>query len=68
MKRTALALHHLVSTRFRSDALQIIAFGRHARTLSAAELTGQLELAVQSLLDSLSVAVPERAGEEQSHA
>jgi uncharacterized protein with von Willebrand factor type A (vWA) domain len=28
MKRTALALNHLVSTRFRSDALQIIAFGR----------------------------------------
>jgi uncharacterized protein with von Willebrand factor type A (vWA) domain len=40
MKRTALALQHLVSTRFRSDALQIIAFGRHARTVSAAELTG----------------------------
>ncbi len=40
MKRTALALSHLVSTRFRSDDLQIIAFGRHARTVSAAELTG----------------------------
>ena len=40
MKRTALALHHLVSTRFRSDALEIIAFGRYARTVSAAELTG----------------------------
>lgn len=40
MKRTALALSHLVSTRFRSDALEIIAFGRHARTVSAAELTG----------------------------
>ena len=40
MKRTALALSHLVSTRFRSDALQIIAFGRHARTVTAAELTG----------------------------
>jgi uncharacterized protein with von Willebrand factor type A (vWA) domain len=40
MKRTALALSHLVSTRFRSDALEIIAFGRHARTISAAELTG----------------------------
>ena len=39
MKRTALALNHLVSTRFRSDALQIIAFGRYARTVSAAELT-----------------------------
>ncbi len=34
MKRTALALNHLVSTRFRSDALQIIAFGRYARTVS----------------------------------
>lgn len=33
MKRTALALHHLVCTRFRSDALQIIAFGRYARTV-----------------------------------
>ena len=40
MKRTALALNHLVSTRFRSDDLQIIAFGRYARTVSAAELTG----------------------------
>ena len=40
MKRTALALHHLVGTRFRSDALQIIAFGRYARTVTAAELTG----------------------------
>ena len=40
MKRTALALSHLVSTRFRSDALQIVAFGRQARTLTAAELTG----------------------------
>lgn len=39
MKRTALALNHLVSTRFRSDALQIIAFGRYAHTVSAAELT-----------------------------
>ncbi|OBF25681.1 VWA domain-containing protein [Mycobacterium sp. ACS4331] len=40
MKRTALALNHLVSTRFRSDDLQIIAFGRYARTVTAAELTG----------------------------
>ncbi|ABM15626.1 MULTISPECIES: vWA domain-containing protein [Mycolicibacterium] len=40
MKRTALALNHLVSTRFRSDALQIVAFGRYARTVTAAELTG----------------------------
>ena len=40
MKRTALALNQLISTRFRSDDLQIIAFGRYARTVSAAELTG----------------------------
>lgn len=40
MKRTALALNHLISTRFRSDALQIIAFGRYARTLTPAELMG----------------------------
>jgi len=40
MKRTALALNHLVCTRFRSDALQIISFGRYARTVTAAELTG----------------------------
>lgn len=40
MKRTALALNHLVSTRFRSDVLQIVAFGRYARTVTAAELTG----------------------------
>ena len=40
MKRTALALHHLVSTRFRGDALQIITFGRHARTVDLGELTG----------------------------
>ena len=40
MKRTALALSHLISTRFRSDALQIIAFGRYARTVTTAELTG----------------------------
>jgi uncharacterized protein with von Willebrand factor type A (vWA) domain len=40
MKQTALALHHLITTRFRSDDLQIVAFGRYARTVSAAELTG----------------------------
>ncbi|MGL6236181.1 MAG: vWA domain-containing protein [Segniliparus sp.] len=39
MKRTALALNHLVSTRFRSDALQIVGFGRSAQVLTAAELT-----------------------------
>jgi len=40
MKRTALALNHLVSTRFRGDALQLIAFGRHARVVTASELAG----------------------------
>lgn len=39
MKRTALALHHLVSTRFRGDKLQLVSFGRHARTLPIDELT-----------------------------
>jgi uncharacterized protein with von Willebrand factor type A (vWA) domain len=39
MKRTALALHHLVRTRFRSDALELITFGRHASTVDIAELT-----------------------------
>ncbi|MBT0566581.1 VWA domain-containing protein [Williamsia sp. CHRR-6] len=40
MKRTAVALNHLVSTRFRNDELSIIAFGRYARTIDIAELTG----------------------------
>jgi uncharacterized protein with von Willebrand factor type A (vWA) domain len=40
MKRTALALDHLVRTRFRSDALQIITFGRYARTMTTADLMG----------------------------
>ncbi len=40
MKRTALALHQLVSTRFRTDALQLITFGRHARTVELPELVG----------------------------
>ncbi|GAA2981532.1 vWA domain-containing protein [Actinokineospora diospyrosa] len=39
MKRTALALHHLVSTRFRSDELELITFGRHASTVDIAGLT-----------------------------
>ncbi|MCX2734120.1 VWA domain-containing protein [Saccharopolyspora sp. NFXS83] len=38
MKRTALALHHLVATRYRSDALQLITFGRHASTVDVGEL------------------------------
>lgn len=40
MKRTALALHQLISTRFRGDKLALISFGRHARTLTVDELTG----------------------------
>jgi uncharacterized protein with von Willebrand factor type A (vWA) domain len=40
MKRTALALHQLISSRFRGDELALIAFGRHARTLTAEQLTG----------------------------
>jgi uncharacterized protein with von Willebrand factor type A (vWA) domain len=40
MKRTALALHQLVSTRFRTDALQLITFGRHAKTVELPELVG----------------------------
>ena len=39
MKRTALALHHLVRTRFRGDALQLIGFGRHAQVMEIEELT-----------------------------
>jgi uncharacterized protein with von Willebrand factor type A (vWA) domain len=40
MKRTALALHQLVSTRFRGDDLKLIGFGRHARHLQLGELVG----------------------------
>jgi uncharacterized protein with von Willebrand factor type A (vWA) domain len=40
MKRTALALHHLIKTRFRTDALELITFGRHAQRVDIAELTG----------------------------
>ncbi|MGH3097571.1 MAG: vWA domain-containing protein [Streptosporangiales bacterium] len=39
MKRTALALHHLVSTRFRGDELALIGFGRYAQRLQLGELT-----------------------------
>lgn len=39
MKRTALALHHLVATRFRGDHLQLIGFGRHAQVLDIERLT-----------------------------
>ena len=40
MKRTALALHHLVTTRFRGDALQLITFGRYAKQVELGELVG----------------------------
>lgn len=39
MKRTALALHHLVSTRWRGDRLDLIAFGRYAQSMSVGQLT-----------------------------
>jgi uncharacterized protein with von Willebrand factor type A (vWA) domain len=38
MKQTALALSHLVATKFPQDALQIIGFGRYAMRLSQGEL------------------------------
>ncbi|TQF74059.1 VWA domain-containing protein [Rhodococcus spelaei] len=40
MKRTALALNHLITTRFRGDDLQLIGFGRLAQQLTPAELAG----------------------------
>ncbi|MTD56803.1 vWA domain-containing protein [Amycolatopsis pithecellobii] len=40
MKRTALALHQLISTRFRNDALQLITFGRYAASVELEELVG----------------------------
>ncbi|GHJ09989.1 hypothetical protein TPA0907_43560 [Micromonospora humidisoli] len=38
MKQTALALSHLMATRFPQDALQIVGFGREAVTLTQREL------------------------------
>lgn len=38
MKQTALALSHLIATRFPQDALQVIGFGRYAMTLTTNEL------------------------------
>ncbi len=38
MKQTALALQHLIETRFRQDALQVIGFNRLARRLSPVQL------------------------------
>ncbi|GEM00054.1 vWA domain-containing protein [Cellulomonas terrae] len=40
MKRTALALHTLVTTRFRGDDLQLIGFGRAARVMQIEQLVG----------------------------
>jgi uncharacterized protein with von Willebrand factor type A (vWA) domain len=40
MKQTALALAHLVATRFPQDALQIIGFGRYAAPLTVEQLAG----------------------------
>jgi uncharacterized protein with von Willebrand factor type A (vWA) domain len=40
MKETALALAHLVATRFPQDSLQIIGFGRYASKLSVEQLAG----------------------------
>ena len=39
MKQTALALHHLISTQYRSDELTLIGFGRYAQTMTIEELT-----------------------------
>ncbi len=39
MKRTALALHTLIRSRFRGDELQLIGFGRHAAVMQIEELT-----------------------------
>ena len=39
MKRTALALHTLIKSRFRGDDLQLITFGRYAQTMDIDELT-----------------------------
>ncbi|MGZ0147210.1 hypothetical protein ACXJJ3_09070 [Kribbella sp. WER1] len=40
MKRTALALHQLISTRYRNDALQLITFGRYAGVIELPQLIG----------------------------
>jgi uncharacterized protein with von Willebrand factor type A (vWA) domain len=41
MKRTALALHHLISSRFRGDKLQLIAFSRYAEVMDIEQLTAR---------------------------
>jgi uncharacterized protein with von Willebrand factor type A (vWA) domain len=40
MKRTALALHTLIRSRFRDDSLELIGFSRHAQVMEIEELTG----------------------------
>jgi uncharacterized protein with von Willebrand factor type A (vWA) domain len=40
MKQTALALHQLIHSRYRSDALQLITFGRTAARVEIGELVG----------------------------
>jgi uncharacterized protein with von Willebrand factor type A (vWA) domain len=40
MKRTALALHTLISSRFRGDELQLIGFGRQAEVMEIEQLVG----------------------------
>lgn len=40
MKRTALALHTLISSRFRGDDLQLVAFGRRAEVMDVEQLVG----------------------------
>jgi uncharacterized protein with von Willebrand factor type A (vWA) domain len=40
MKRTALALHTLIKSRFRGDHLELIGFGRHAEVMDIEQLTG----------------------------
>ncbi len=40
MKQTALALNHLIETRFRQDALQVIGFDRLARRMTPVQLAG----------------------------
>ena len=40
MKRTALALHTLITSRFRGDDLQLIAFGRSAEVMPIEQLVG----------------------------
>ncbi|HEY5784801.1 MAG TPA: hypothetical protein VIT65_08485 [Microlunatus sp.] len=38
MKQTALALNHLIETRFRQDSLQVVGFNRYARRLTPLQL------------------------------